>query len=88
MVQNISKEQEFRVFASDTLSDECPMKTGVPQRSITGSILIIFCKFEPHYALESLGFFHHYYAHVTQTYFTFEVIAEAEHKLDRVEFLI
>ena len=66
---------------NDTLSHDCPMKTGVPQESILGPIPFIIYTNEPHFVLESLGLFYHCYADDTQINFTFESISEAETRL-------
>ena len=69
---------------NDTLSDECPMKTGVPQGSILGPILFLIYTIELHYVPESLGVFYNCYADETQIYFTFESISDAENKIGAV----
>ena len=71
----------FRVCVNDTLSDECLIKTRVPQGTILGPILFIFYTIELHYVIECLGVFYYCYADDTQIYFTFESINEAENKL-------
>ena len=78
------KDRIFRVCVNDTLSDECLMKTGVPQGSILGPILFLIYTIELHYVLESLGVFYYCYADDTQIYFTFESISEAENKLGAI----
>ena len=60
------KNRIFRVCVNETLSDECKMKTGVPQGSILGSILFLIYTIELHCVLESLGVSYHCYADDTQ----------------------
>ena len=75
------KDRIFRVCVNDALPDECPMKTGVPQRNIIGPILFLIYAIEFHCVLKSLGVFYHCYAGDTQKYFAFVSITEAENKL-------
>ena len=72
------RNMKFRVCVNYTLSDECLMKSGVPQGRIPGLLLFVIYTVELHYILESLGVFHHFYADDTLIYFTFEGITEAE----------
>ena len=53
------KNTIFRVYVNDSLSDECLLKTEVPQGRILGLILFLIYTNELHYVLESLGVFYH-----------------------------